>query len=114
MQKSKADTVQTVKKSPMVDSSKVKMPSAPKNAQDDLWGVDSSKTAAEQNAPAQSSANDSAGVKRASIDTSAAKPSGDVIKEKKAPDKKNAKKEKPAKKPKEKSPPPAPVDEKNW
>jgi hypothetical protein len=118
-QKSKADTVQTVKKTPMVDSSKVKMPSAPKNAQDDLWGVqagDSSKAGADQNAhPTQSSALDTAGHKTSVGDTSsAAKPAGDIIKEKTAPDKKNAKKEKPAKKPKEKSPPRPPVDEKNW
>jgi HEAT repeats len=100
----------SVKKAPMADSSKT-----PKNAQDDLWGVqsgDSSKAGTDQNVSSQI---DTAGRKTVGGDTSAAaNQSADLITGKKAPDKKSAKKEKPAKKPKENLSPPAPVDEKNW
>jgi hypothetical protein len=107
--------VTSVKKAPKSDSLKEKTQTAPANAQDDVWGVqtlDSSKTAADKNVPSQPAAVDTAASKPAIGDTSsAAKPAGDI---KKATGKQNVKKEKTVKKNKEKSAPPPPADEKNW
>jgi hypothetical protein len=109
-----ADTAKAVKKAAAGDSLKTKTQMAPKNAPDDVWGVqsvDSTKTESGKKTVSQSSAIDTT-VHKQAVDTAAAvKPAGVVGKDKKA-GKQSVKKEKAAKKPKSPSPPS--VDDKNW